>query len=88
MARFEIGGAQLAQMGASGNPDILMELGLMYATGRNGEIDPVAAHKWFNLAFYRGCQAAKLHREELAIEMSPAQIALAQRAAREWITQH
>lgn len=88
MARFETGGEELAQMGASGNPDILMELGLMYATGRNGEIDTVAAHKWFNLAAYRGCDAAKAHREELADEMSREQIAQAQRAARQWITQH
>ncbi len=88
MARFEAGGAELAQMSASGNPEILMELGLMYATGRNGEIDQVTAHKWFNLAAYRGCDAAKIHREALALEMSKLQIAKAQRAAREWITHH
>jgi TPR repeat protein len=88
MARFETGGAEIAQMGACGSPDILLELGLMYATGRNGEIDPIAAHKWFNLAAYKGCDAAKAHREDLAEEMSKAQIAQAQRDAREWITQH
>lgn len=88
MARFETGGAELAQMGASGNPDILMELGLMYATGRTGEVDAVTAHKWFNLAAHRGCDAAKAHREQLAVEMSKAQIAKAQRAARQWMTQH
>ena len=88
MARFETVGADLAQMGASGNPQILMELGLMYATGRNGELDLIAAHKWFNLAVYRGCDAARTHRENLAGEMSKAQIAQAQRSAREWITKH
>jgi len=88
MARFETGGADLIQMGASGNPEILMELGLMYATGRSGEFDPVAAHKWFNLAAFRGCEAAKSHRENLAAEMSKPQIAEALRDARRWITQH
>ena len=88
MARFEMGEADIASMGATGNPEILMELGLMYATGRVGEVDPVAAHKWFNLAVYRGCDAAKFHREELASDMSKMQIAQAQRAAREWITKH
>ncbi|MCF6321245.1 MAG: sel1 repeat family protein [Rhizobiaceae bacterium] len=88
MARFETGGIELAQMGASGNPEILLELGLMYATGRSGEVDPVTAHKWFNLAVFRGSEAAKAHREELAAQMSKSQIAHALRAAREWITQH
>ncbi len=88
MARFETGGAELMQMGASGNPAILLELGLMYASGRNGELDLVSAHKWFNLAVYRGCEAAREHRETLATEMSKSQIARAQRAAREWITNH
>ena len=88
MARFDIGGAEIGEMGANGNPEVLMEMGLIYATGRNGEFDLVAAHKWFNLAVFRGCEAAKAHRENLAREMSKGQIALAQRAAREWITKH
>ena len=88
MARFETGGAELTQLGASGNPAVLLELGLMYATGRNGELDFVTAHKWFNLAVHRGCEAAKSHRDNLAVEMSKSQIAQAQRAAREWITKH
>ncbi len=71
---------------ASGNPDNLFELGLVHATGRGGKADPVLAHKWFNLAAFRGCDAAKAHREQLAAEMTAAQIAAAQRAAREWMT--
>ena len=70
------------------NSNTLLELGLMYATGRNGELDFVAAHKWFNLAVYRGCEAAKSHRDNLAVKMSKSQIAQAQRAAREWIAKH
>jgi hypothetical protein len=45
----------------------------------------VAAHKWFNLAAMRGSLAAKARRAEIALEMSAAQIADAQRAARAWL---
>ncbi|MFZ1812865.1 MAG: hypothetical protein WBO55_11520 [Rhizobiaceae bacterium] len=88
MARFDMTGADFADMAATGNADILFELGLIYATGRNGEQDVVSAHKWFNIAAYRGLEAAKARREELAAEMTREQIAAAQRAAREWLTQH
>lgn len=74
--------------GVSGNPQALFELGLLYATGRDGEQDMIAAHKWFNIAAFRGLSFARERREEIAKDMSKAQIATAQRAAREWITQH
>ncbi|MEM7069323.1 MAG: sel1 repeat family protein [Pseudomonadota bacterium] len=88
MARFEIGNANFADMASTGNAEILFELGLMYATGREGEEDLISAHKWLNLAAYRGFETAKARREEIAAEMTAAQIAKAQRAAREWLTQH
>ena len=88
MARFEIGNADFADMASSGNAEVMFELGLMYATGRDGEEDMVAAHKWFNLAAFRGLATAKARREEIALDMTSAQIAQAQREAREWITQH
>ena len=88
MARFEIGNANFADMASSGNAEVLFELGLMYATGRDGEEDMIAAHKWFNIAAFRGFATAKARREEIASEMTKAQIAKAQRAAREWLTQH
>lgn len=88
MARFEVGTADFADMASSGNADIMFELGLIYSTGRDGIQDIIAAHKWFNLAAFRGSEAAKERREELAIEMSREEVAEAQRAAREWITQH
>ena len=37
-------------MAAVDKPEILFELGLIYATGRDGEEDMVSAHKWFNIA--------------------------------------
>lgn len=88
MARFDIAETDFAGMAASGNAEVLYELGLMYASGRNGEVDIVTAHKWLNIAAYRGLDVAKARRGELAREMSREQIAMAQRAARDWITRH
>ena len=88
MARYEIGNADFSDMASSGNAEVLFELGLVYAAGNDGELDMVAAHKWFNLAAYKGLETAKINREEIASDMSKAQIAQAQREAREWITAH
>ncbi len=88
MARYEIGNADFADMASTGNAEVLFELGLVYAAGREGEQDMIAAHKWFNLAAYKGFDVAKARREEIAADMSKEQIAQAQREAREWITTH
>ena len=40
----------------------------------------------FNLAAMRGSDEAKAYRRELSGEMDPADIAEAQRAAREWLS--
>lgn len=66
----------------------LYELGMMYSTGHGCEYDLVAAHCWFNIAAARGDREAAQRRSELACEMSPAEIANAQRAAREWLKLH
>ncbi len=88
MARFDTYKNDASGMASSGNPEILFELGLMHAVGRDGEEDLITAHKWFNIAAFRGFEVAKARREEIAAEMTSAQIAKAQRAAREWLTQH
>lgn len=88
MAFLDSSGADFSQIATSANAEGLLELGLIYATGRAGETDLAAAHKWFNIAAFRGCAAAKTRREEVAAEMSREQIAAAQRAARDWITSH
>ncbi len=88
MARFEMHTADIASMGASGNPDVLYELGILYSTGRAGKLDLVVAHKWFNLAAVKGNKTARDRRQEVAIQMSPVEIATAQKAAREWMTLH
>ena len=82
MARLEIGSVEMAPMGQTAfNADSYFELGL--ATS-----DLVDAHKWFNLAAMKGNHEAARYRQEIAAEMSGAQVAEAQRAAREWLRAH
>lgn len=73
---------------AAGDPQAFFALGLIYATGRMVEADPVAAHMWFNLAALHGHAEAAEERRLLAEELSPAEIARAQRLAREWLEAH
>jgi uncharacterized protein len=69
-------------------PQDFFRLGMMYSTGAAVPADMVAAHKWFNIAAMRGSAEAARLRREIAEEMSDAEIAAAQRAARDWITRH
>jgi hypothetical protein len=86
MARFEV--LEAGSMGANAQADILFELGMMYATGRDCETDIVAAHKWFNIAAIKGSGRAAELRAELSASMTKAEIARALREAREWMTMH
>ncbi|MBN9599777.1 MAG: SEL1-like repeat protein [Afipia sp.] len=70
------------------NGDTLFDLGMMFSTGRGGEVDFVAAHKWFNLAALKGRVDAIALRRELAEQMSESEVALAQREARAWMMAH
>lgn len=87
MARFDFSGA--AEMAQTASLDqTLFQLGMAASTGRDGDPDLVAAHKWFNLAAIRGNPDAARHRQEIALELDPREVAEAQRAAREWLRQH
>ena len=88
MARFEMQEAGFGTMGATAQADILFELGMMYATGRDCDADVVAAHKWFNIAAIKGSARAAELRSELSATMTKADIAKALREAREWMTMH
>jgi TPR repeat protein len=88
MARIDFETADMAAIGAASNADILFEMGLMYATGRDCAIDMIAAHKWFNIAAIKGCQRAAMLRSEIAETMSKSELAKALRDAREWMTRH
>lgn len=66
--------------------DELFRMGLLYSTGQGGApLDYVSAHMMFNLAAMRGSMEAKIYRKELSQEMDPADVAEAQRAARNWL---
>jgi uncharacterized protein len=86
MARFEMAASEMSANASSA--DALFCLGLMYCIGREVKQDYIAAHKWFNLAALKGSTEAKKYRCEIAREMSPDQIAEAQRMARDWISIH
>lgn len=73
---------------ANAIPDVLFERGLYWSSGRSGVVNLVAAHKWFNLAALKGRVDAIHMRREVAELMSEAEIAAAQREARDWITTH
>ncbi len=86
MARLELTSRDTVEYAPQGGgADVLFQLGLDYCTGRAGMTDLVQAHKWFNLAALRGNASAKHYRQDIAGEMTKAQIARAQRMAREWL---
>jgi uncharacterized protein len=89
MARLEMLDADMASLGEGpAVGDMLFELGIMYSIGCDMPIDLIAAHKWFNLAAIKGNREAVRLRREVACQMSDAEIAAAQRAARDWLVGH
>jgi uncharacterized protein len=86
MARFEISNIDEATLGAANaSDDVFFQLGMMYSTGAEVAADYVTAHKWFNISAMRGNVEAIRLRREIADQMSEAEIATAQRAARNWL---
>jgi TPR repeat protein len=76
----------LPQPGSTG--DELFQMGMLYSTGQGGApLDYVSAHMLFNLAAMRGSEAAKAYRKEVSQAMDAAEVAEAQRQAREWLAQ-
>ncbi len=59
-------------------------LGYMYADGQGVTQNSVQAHMWLNLADREGLESAAIIRDLVAGEMTSAQIAEAQKLAREW----
>jgi TPR repeat protein len=87
MARLDMTGSIEVGSGI-GIEETLFQLGIASSTGRDGEPDLIAAHKWFNLAAMQGNGEAAGYRQEIAIEMTAMDIAKAQREAREWVRTH
>ncbi len=88
MAYLDVANFDQTHAPVSAGGEDFYELGMMYAAGRTVPPDLVSAHKWFNLAAMRGNSDAIRLRREIAGEMSDAEIAAAQRAARDWLTTH
>lgn len=77
--------SQLVQA-ARGDRLAWFELGICYSSGTGGAtIDLIEAHKWFNLAAMSGLDRAQECRSDVATDMTPQEIAAAQRAARAWL---
>jgi uncharacterized protein len=77
------------QMAASrGHASAQSNLGFMYRDGEGVSQDYVQAHMWFNLAAAASSEKYRYmiaeYRDDLAKKMTPAQIAEAQKLAREW----
>jgi TPR repeat protein len=89
MKFLDIGTLETAALGApNARGDVFVQLGLMFSTGRTVQPDRIAAHKWFNLAAFKGHGEAAQLRREIAAEMNEEDIAEAQRAARQWLSSH
>ncbi len=63
-------------------------LGVIYAKGEGVAQDYVLAQMWFNLAAAQGDESAVKNQEMATKLMTPAQVAEAQRLAREWMAKH
>ncbi len=71
-------------LAAQGHAEAQYNLGVMYYRGYGVTKDNVQAYMWLNLAAVRGLETARTLRDKLVEIMPPAQLAEAQRLAREW----
>ena len=67
-----------------GHGHAMFVLGRLYHMAHGVPQDFVRAHMWYNLATANGYGEAKKWRDRIADDMSPKQIAEAQKMAREW----
>ena len=74
-----------AEEAPSAEIDALMARGISAAVGLGRAPDRIEAHCWFNIAAARGSRYAMRMRQELAQEMTPDEIAHAQRRARAYL---
>lgn len=88
MARFEMAEMNNIMAGGDAPADILCDIGLMYATGRNCDLDMVTAHKWLNIAAIKGSERAAALRSELSHSLTKTELAKALKLARQWMTMH
>ena len=63
-------------------------LALMYRQGRGVPQDFIQAHMWWNLVAMQGDKGAAASRDAIAKRMTPAEVAEAEKMAREWTEKH
>jgi TPR repeat protein len=67
-----------------GDASAQYNLGVFYDNGLDVPQDRVSAYMWFSLSAAQGKEGAATFRDLIARRMTPAQIAEAQKLAREW----
>jgi TPR repeat protein len=67
-----------------GHGHAMFIIGRLYHTAHGVPHDLVRAHMWYNLATAHGYDDGKKWRDRIADEMSPGQVAEAQKLAHEW----
>ncbi|WP_292975199.1 tetratricopeptide repeat protein [Nitrosomonas sp.] len=67
------------------HPPAQYELGLLYQVGQGVEMDNEKSYIWFNLAAAAGIEQAALARDKVMRSLNRAQLASAQKKAREWL---
>lgn len=73
---------------AQGDAKAQFYLGIQSAYGEGGPLDLVQAHMWYSLAAENGNAHAPGYRDDLARQMTPAQITEAQQRMRQWKLKH
>ncbi len=68
-----------------GHAQAQVNLGIMSSQGRGVPRDAVQAYRWYTLAASQGDDLAEKFKVNLEKSMTPAQLAEAQRLAREWM---
>ena len=71
-----------------GNDRAQYNLGLMYYKGKDVPQNYVQAYKWFSIAGANGNKVGTSNRDILEKEMTPGQVAVAQKLTREWLARH
>ncbi|MDB9867302.1 sel1 repeat family protein [Pseudomonadales bacterium] len=71
-----------------GSVEAQFELGLIYAKGVGVLQDYKWAHMWYNLAAANGSELGRTNRDEIAKQMTPADISEAQQMASDWVKDH
>ena len=71
-----------------GNDRAQYNLGLMYDAGTGVPQDYIQAHMWYSIAGMTGESVPLSYRDYVAREMTPAELAEAQKLKNEWLEKH